>query len=158
MTTPRIQSFTSLRDEMIAVAKGERKAPAHAAAPSVHSAEVIARLLTPENRELMSLIRDEKPDSVAALAQLTHRAASNLTRTLDKLVAVGLVMFVSHGRKKAPRTVAKKITIEIDPFSPGDTVRVTPALLAAHNRRRLARGGKRASSRSIQEKRRPARP
>jgi predicted transcriptional regulator len=134
MTTARIQSFASLRDEMIAVAKGERKAPAHAAEPSVHSAEVIARLLTPENRELMSVIRDEQPASVAALAELTKRAPSNLTRTLDKLVAVGLVSFSSEGRRKAPRIAAQKIMIEIDPFSPGDKVHITPAPSFARKR------------------------
>ena len=91
MTKPRIQSIWSLRDEMIAVAKGERKAPADAAKPKVHSAEVLARLLTPENRRLMLAIRDRRPDSVAKLAELTHRAPPNVKRTLDKLAAVGLV-------------------------------------------------------------------
>lgn len=127
MVKPRIQSFSSLRDEMIAVAKGERKAPAHAAEPSVHSAEVLARLLTPENRQLMSTIRDEKPDSVAHLAELTHRAPPNVKRTLDKLVAIGLVYFRSDGRKKVPRMAAKKIRIEIDPFSTHETITLTPA-------------------------------
>jgi hypothetical protein len=32
----RVQSFTSLRDELIAVAKGERKAPANASQVSRH--------------------------------------------------------------------------------------------------------------------------
>jgi|GEM_PF-493194 predicted transcriptional regulator len=129
MTTPHVQSFVSLRDEMIAVARGERKAPKHAAEPSVHSADLIARLLTPENRLLMSTIRDQRPESVAALAMLTHRAASNLTRTLDKLAAVGLVTFATVGRRKAPRAVAGKIVIEIDPFSLDDTIRVVKPTL-----------------------------
>ena len=127
MAKPRIQSLSSLRAEMIAVAKGERKAPAHAARPSVHSAEVLARLLTRGNRQLMLAIRDSKPDSVAKLAELTHRAPSNVKRTLDKLAAVGLVSFRSEGRKHAPRMAAKKITIEMDPFSMHDRIVVTPA-------------------------------
>jgi len=131
MAKPRIQSLSSLRAEMIAVAKGERKAPAHAARPSVHSAEVLARLLTPENRQLMLAIRDRKPDSVAKLAELTHRAPPNVKRTLDKLAAVGLVSFRTEGRKKAPRMAAKKITIEMDPFSTRDRIVVTPAVKAA---------------------------
>lgn len=134
MTTPRVQSFQSLRDEMIAVARGERPAPAHAAAPSVHSADVIARLLTPENRALMAAIRDTRPDSVAELAAHTRRAASNLTRTLDKLAAVGLVFFQSIGRQKAPRVTSEKILIEIDPFSLADRVRVVKARRAAAKR------------------------
>lgn len=124
MSTPRVQSFSSLRTEMIAVARGERKAPLHAAEQSTHSADMIARLLTPENRSLMASIRTHNPSSVAELATLTNRAPSNLTRTLDKLEAAGLVHFELLGRRKAPRTVTGKIVIEIDPFSSVDTVRI----------------------------------
>lgn len=124
MSIPRVQSFSSLRDEMRAIARGERSAPPHAAAPSAHSADLIARLLTSENRSLMAAIRTHQPESVAALAVLTARAPSNLTRTLDKLAAVGLVHFETHGKRKAPRTVAGKIVIEIDPFSDMDSVRI----------------------------------
>ena len=94
-------------------------------------AEVLARLLTPQNRQLMLAIRDRKPDSVAKLAKLTHRAPPNVKRTLDKLAALGLVSFRTEGRKKAPRMVAKKITIEMDPFSTRDRIIVTPAVKAA---------------------------
>ncbi len=124
MSTPRVQSFSSLRDEMMAVARGERNAPPHAADPTVHSADLIARLLTPQNRQLMMTIRDRRPDSVAHLALLTDRAPSNLTRTLDKLAAAGLVHFEIHGRQKAPRTIIGRVVIEIDPFSDIDSVRV----------------------------------
>jgi predicted transcriptional regulator len=127
MTKPTIQSFQSLREEMIAVAKGERAAPAAAGEASVHSAEVLARLLTQQNRKLMSTIRDKKPRSIAELAKLSQRAAPNVVRTLDKLVALGLVYFLSEGRSKAPRVAARKITIEIDPYSSKDVISVTPA-------------------------------
>ncbi len=123
---------------MIAVAKGEQTAPAHAAEPSVHSADVLARLLTPENRRLMSTIRDDKPQSVAQLAELTHRAPPNVKRTLDKLVAVGLVRIHTEGRKKVPTIMAKKIIIEMDPFSARDKVTVTPAAVAGPTRSRRA--------------------
>lgn len=121
---PRVQSFASLRDEMIAVARGERAAPAHAAVPSVHSADLIARLLTPENRVLLSVLRAQQPESVAQLAAFTQRAPSNLTRTLEKLVSAGLVSFEIVGRRKVPRVIADRITIEIDPFSLADVIRV----------------------------------
>jgi len=126
MTKPKIQSFASLRDEMISVAEGVRKPPPDAAEPSVHSAEVLARLLTPENRRLLSAIRDQNPQSVARLAEITKRAAPNVTRTLDKLAAVGLVRFTTDGRKKVPAIAATKISIEIDPFSARDKIIITP--------------------------------
>lgn len=121
---PRVQSLASLRREMIAVARGERRAPSHAGHPSVHSADLLARLLTAENRALLAVIHRARPASVAELAQLTGRAPSNVTRTLEKLAGVGLVHFEVTGRRKAPRTAARRILIEIDPFSASDRIRV----------------------------------
>lgn len=74
MTSHKIQSLRTLRDEMKAVARGERPAPADAAKPSFNSALAVVRLLTPENRQLLAVIRDQKPQSVAALAEMTGRS------------------------------------------------------------------------------------
>ena len=82
------------------------------------------RLLTPENRRLLAIIRDRKPQSVAALAEMTGRAQPNLTRTLAKLEAAGLITMKEHGRRKAPSAAAKKIVVEIDPYSDHDQLRV----------------------------------
>jgi predicted transcriptional regulator len=106
------------------VAHGERTAPADAAKPSFNSVEAMVRLLTPENRRLLALIRDRKPRSVAELGQMTGRAQPNLTRTLAKLEAAGLIRVKTVGRRKAPSTVIKKIVVEIDPYSDRDRLRV----------------------------------
>jgi predicted transcriptional regulator len=124
MTTYKIQSLRSLREEMKAVARGERPAPADAAKPSFNSVDALVRLLTPENRQLLALIRDRKPGSVAELVQMTGRAQPNLTRTLAKLEAAGFIRMKSVGRRKAPSTAIKKIVVEIDPFSENDRLRV----------------------------------
>ena len=120
----KIQSLASLEKEMRAVARGERAAPADAAKPSFSSVEALVRLLTPENRQLLALIRDRKPRSVSELVQLTGRAQPNLTRTLAKLEAVGFIRTKAVGRRKAPSTAIKKIVVEIDPYSERDRVRV----------------------------------
>jgi len=109
---------------MKAVARGERRAPADAAAPSFNSVEALVRLLTPANRQLLALIRDRKPDSVAELVRLTGRAQPNLTRTLAKLEAAGFIKMKTVGRRKAPSTTIKKIVVEIDPYSARDRLRV----------------------------------
>lgn len=124
MTTYKVQSLRSLREEMKAVARGERPAPADAAKPSFNSVEALIRLLTPENRQLLALIRDRKPGSVAELVQMTGRAQPNLTRTLAKLEAAGFITMKSVGRRKAPSAAIKKIVVEIDPFSEHDRLRV----------------------------------
>ena len=89
MTRYKIQSLASLEEEMRAVARGERKVPADAAKPNFNSVDALIRLLTPENRQLLALIRDRKPGSVAELAQIAGRAQPNLTRTLAKLEPPG---------------------------------------------------------------------
>jgi predicted transcriptional regulator len=124
MTTFKIQSLRSLREEMKAVARGERAAPADAAKPSFNSVDALIRLLTPENRRLLALIRDRKPGSIAELVQLTGRAQPNLTRTLAKLEAAGFIRMKAVGRRKAPSAAIKKIVVEIDPFSQRDRLRV----------------------------------
>jgi predicted transcriptional regulator len=124
MTRPKIQSLRSLREEMTAVVRGERAAPADAGKPSFNSVEAVVRLLTPQNRRLLAIIRDRKPGSVAELAAMTGRAQPNLTRTLAKLEAAGFIKVTTIGRRKAPSAAVKKIVVEIDPYSNRDRLRV----------------------------------
>ena len=124
MRRTKVQSLRSLREEMKAVARGERSAPSDASAPSFNSVEAIVRLLTPENRRLLTVIRDRKPQSVAELVQMTGRAQPNLTRTLAKFEAAGFVRMTTNGRRKAPSVAVKRIIVEIDPYSERDRLRV----------------------------------
>ena len=120
MTEYKIQSMDDLEAEMRAVARGEKPAPADAARPSFESVEAVIRLLTPENRQLLAVIRDRKPQSINELAEMTGRAAPNLTRTLAKLEAVGFVRMRTVERRKVPTSVVGKLHVEIDPFSQND--------------------------------------
>ena len=65
----RVMSLDALEQQMRAVARGERPAPADAAKPSFNSIEAVVRLLTPENRKLLAMIRDHKPQSIAELVR-----------------------------------------------------------------------------------------
>jgi predicted transcriptional regulator len=125
MTKHKVQNLRSLRDEMKAVARGERPAPADADKPSFNSVDAVVRLLTPENRELLAMIRDRKPQSVAELVQMSGRAQPNLTRTLAKMEAAGFItMKAAGGRRKAPSLTVKRIVVEIDPCSDHDRLSV----------------------------------
>jgi predicted transcriptional regulator len=101
MKRAKVQNLRSLREEMKAVA-----------------------LLTPDNRRLLALIRDRKPESVAELVEMTGRAQPNLTRTLAKLEAAGFIRMKTVGRRKAPSVAVKKIIVEIDPYADRDRLRV----------------------------------
>jgi predicted transcriptional regulator len=120
----KIQNLASLENEMRAVARGEQPTAADAAMPSFNSVDAVVRLLTPENRELLAIIRDRKPHSVAELAQMSGRAQPNLTRTLAKMEAAGFVRMTAAGRCKAPSVTVKKIVVEIDPCSDRDLLSV----------------------------------
>lgn len=124
MTKYKVQNLRSLREEMKAVARGERPAPAHAAKPSFNSVDAVVRLLTPENRQLLAIIRDRKPQSVAELVEMSGRAQPNLTRTLAKMELAGFITMKAVGRRKAPTVAVKKIVVEIDPYSDEDRLKV----------------------------------
>lgn len=124
MSGYKVQSHKSLFDEMKAVARGEKPAPPDAAIPSVESAEVLMRLLTRENRELLRLIRDSKPQSVADLARISHRAQPNLLRTLNKLEAFGLIELRTSGNRRVPISKATTLSVRIDPFSYNDRLEI----------------------------------
>ncbi|MFM9970328.1 MAG: MarR family transcriptional regulator [Burkholderiales bacterium] len=120
MKNYRIQSHASLREEMKAVARGKIPAPQSAGGTTFDSVDALLRLLTPQNRELLAIIRDKKPQSIAELAQMTGRAQSNLTRTLGKLAAIGFVRFNNIDRRKVPTTSIRSLRISIDPYSQND--------------------------------------
>jgi predicted transcriptional regulator len=119
----KVQSFASAMAEMKAVARGEKAAPADAATLSVESIDALARLLTLENRALLKTIRDQEPQSVAALEKLSGRHGPNLLRSLNKLEAVGLVEINTVGRRRVPKAKIGKVVVEIDPYEMNDTVR-----------------------------------
>ena len=57
---PRVQSWAGFKSDLLAAAKGQ-PAPASAAGLVVESGEALMRLLTPENRELLRMIRAFAP-------------------------------------------------------------------------------------------------
>jgi predicted transcriptional regulator len=123
MTKYKVQNLRSLREEMKAVARGERGGPADARKPSFNSVDAVVRLLTPENRQLLAIIRDRKPRSVTELVAMSGRAQPNLTRTLAKLASAGFITMKAVGRRKAPSVAIKKIVVEIDPYSDRDRLK-----------------------------------
>lgn len=124
MSQHRIVSHADLRSEMVAVARGERPAPRDAGDQSFESVGALMRLLTPDNRQLLAIIRDRKPRSIAELATLSGRAASNLTRTLAKLESSGFIRMEEDARRRIPTAIVRKLVIEIDPFSQNDRLEI----------------------------------
>ena len=121
----KIQSHAALREEMKAIARGEKAAPENASAPSFNSVAALLRLLTPENRALLAVIRDQKPQSIAELSKLTGRAAPNVTRTLGKLEAAGFVRMKTVHKCRVPTAPVHTFRVRIDPFSMNDRLELS---------------------------------
>ena len=89
------------------------------------SAEAMVKLLSTENLVLLQTIAETRPTSVRSLAEQTHRKESNLSRTLKKLQEAGIIDFEEGaGRSRAPRLVARRVTLELDLVGPGSVVSV----------------------------------
>lgn len=80
-----------IRARMLSIAKGEIKPRPNDPKVWFTSMRSLAEVLSDENRALLKLISDSKPDSIAALAQTTGKSASNLSRTLKTMSKYGLV-------------------------------------------------------------------
>ena len=123
----KMQRMNDLEAEMRRVARDEITAPGDAALPSVELTEALLRLLTPDNRSLLRTIRDAKPQSVAELARLTHRAEPNLLRTLGKLEAFGLLEMKTVDRRRVPTPIIGILHLDIDPYAMADKIEFSPA-------------------------------
>jgi predicted transcriptional regulator len=108
-----IASPAQVKERLLAAARGE-KADLGGVKVWASSIEAFAGLFTPENRELLTILERDKPNSVSALAKLLKRDQGNVSRTLQKLAAVGLVRLVRAGREKRPEIMATRLTIELD--------------------------------------------
>ena len=120
-----IASVEAYKSRTMAIARGELKLTAQSPKVWFTSIESFARVLSDRNRDLLAIIAAEKPDSLQALADLTGRAKSNLSRTLRTMERYGLVRFdKGQGRALAPRVVYDDIRLDL-------SLRIKPAAKAA---------------------------
>lgn len=103
MTT---RTLTDLREEMRAVARGERK-PA-----PLPAREILNVLASSEHRSLLQILHRQRPDSVGQLVALTGRTQPSVSRSLQQLARHGLIELVREGREVRP--VATVATVRIN--------------------------------------------
>ena len=79
-----------------------------------YSMASLAQVLSDQNRELLTLIAEEEPDSISELARLSHRSQPNLTRTLKTMERYGLVKMKTGERgKKQPSVPYTDILVDM---------------------------------------------
>lgn len=106
-----IASQEDIRARARAIARGEHQPAAGEPKIWFTSMRSLAEVLSDDNRALLRVIREEQPDSLSRLADLTGRAPSNLSRTLKTMERYGLVEMRRHDRHVRPVVKASEYVI-----------------------------------------------
>ena len=114
-----IMPLGRVRDYTLAIAEGTYKRKPTEPKIWFTSIKSFAAVLSDENRELLRIIHDNQPESIADLEQMTGRKASNLSRTLRTMANYGLVRLEdgSQGRGRRavkPVAVARCVNLTLD--------------------------------------------
>ncbi|MDP2226586.1 MAG: hypothetical protein Q8J78_03815 [Moraxellaceae bacterium] len=80
-----------IRERVLAIARGEYKPKSTEPKIWFTSMKSLAEVLSDDNRALLKVITELKPESIAALAVATGRKPSNLSRTLKTMSNYGIV-------------------------------------------------------------------
>ncbi|WPB86921.1 HVO_A0114 family putative DNA-binding protein [Sediminicoccus rosea] len=109
-----IAPYEEMKARTMAIARGERRVGADEPRVWFASLESFTRVLSERNRELLSLIADREPASLAELAALSGRAKPNLSRTLRTMERHGLVeLRPGEGRTLRPRVCYRDIRLDL---------------------------------------------
>jgi len=100
-----------IRERMLAIARGEFKPKASDPKIWFTSMKSLAEVLSDDNRALLKIINESKPDSISGLAEMTGRKQGNLSRTLKTMSSYGLVEMVKENRHVRPVAVATEFEI-----------------------------------------------
>lgn len=101
------RTIPDLRDEMLAVARGELLPPP----PQLSAAELVAAL-TPEMLELLRVLGESHPCTVGELVTLTKRTQPSVSRSLRRLATLGMVRLVKVGREVKPELRVGEIRLQ----------------------------------------------
>ncbi len=100
------KNLSELREEMRAVARGERRAAPLPAAP-------LLAALSREALDLLGVVLRERPATIAELVTLTGRAQPNVSRSLQQLAGHGLIRLEREGREVRPVPVAREVHVDL---------------------------------------------
>lgn len=106
-----IASQQSIRARALAIASGDHQPLPDEPKIWFTSMRSLAEVLSDDNRALLRLIREQKPESLSQLAELTGRASSNLSRTLKTMEHYGLVEMQRDLRTVRPVVKASAFVI-----------------------------------------------
>ncbi len=106
-----IMSQERIRERVLSIARGEYRPKPSEPKIWFTSMRSLAEVLSDENRALLKVIQEAKPQSISSLAELTGRKPGNLSRTLRTMSNYGLVEM--RREKNHVRPVAKTTEFRI---------------------------------------------
>lgn len=106
-----IATQQAIRARALAIAKGDHQPRPDEPKIWFTSMRSLAEVLSDDNRALLRVIREEKPESLSQLAEVTGRAPSNLSRTLKTMERYGLVEMQRELRTVRPVVKASEFVI-----------------------------------------------
>lgn len=107
-----IISKEDYRKRTIAIAKGAYKPRKNEPKIWFESLNSMAQTLNNDNQELLRIILEKKPASLAELEAMTGRKKSNLSRTLKTLERYGVVQLNQQGKRLVPKVAATDFKVE----------------------------------------------
>ncbi|MDP2794615.1 MAG: transcriptional regulator [Sulfurisoma sp.] len=107
-----IAPYEEMKRWTLAVAAGKIKLEPDSPKLWFTSLKAAANVFSEENRHLLKVISDEHPQSIAELEKLTHRRASNLSRTLRKLEQYGVVRLVEGEQTKGRKPLRPEVLVD----------------------------------------------
>ena len=96
----------------VAIAKGQYKPRNDEPKIWFETLKSMSQILSNENQNLLKLIIDQKPRSLAELEKISHRKKSNLSRTLKTLEKYGIVERPKKDGRLVPRVIATDFEVE----------------------------------------------
>jgi len=96
----------------IAIAKGQYKPRRGEPKVWFESLKSVSQILSSENQELLKIIIEHNPQSLAELEVLSHRKKSNLSRTLKTLEKYGIVDLPMEKGRLVPKVKATDFNVE----------------------------------------------
>ncbi len=97
-----ILSQEKIRERMLSIARGDCKPKSTDPKIWFTSMRSLAEVLSDDNRALLKVIQDSKPESISSLADITGRKPGNLSRTLKPMSNYGFVEMKRENRHVRP--------------------------------------------------------
>jgi predicted transcriptional regulator len=100
-----------IRARLLSIVRGEYKPKPSEPKIWFTSMRSLAEVLSDENRALLQVIKETKPESISSLAEATGRKPSNLSRTLKTMSNYGIVEMKRERNQVRPIVKATEFRI-----------------------------------------------